>query len=83
MQILSPMISTNDTVDNNLNITISNNYKGQIDLKRIDEEGYTTKNNEHGYGLSIVKDIVNNNKKIIVETKCNNDIFTQNLKVKM
>lgn len=70
-------------LDCNLNVTISNNYSGQIDLETINEEGYTTKGKGHGYGLSLVKDIVDKNKKLIVDTKIKNNIFTQYLKVKM
>lgn len=70
-------------LDNNLNIIISNNYDGYIDLKSINQEGYTTKGGNHGYGLSLVKDIIGKNNKIIVDTKLKNNIFMQSLKVKM
>lgn len=43
-------------------ITISNNFEGLIDLNSIDKRGYSTKGEGHGYGLSLVKEIVNNNK---------------------
>lgn len=70
-------------LDNNINITISNNYDGQIDLKSINKDGYTTKGIEHGFGLSLVRDIVDNNKKFDINTTIQNNIFTQSLKIKM
>lgn len=70
-------------LDNDLNISISNNYDEEVDLKKINDEGYTTKGINHGYGLSLVKDIVEKNKKFSVNTKFINNIFMQNLKVKM
>lgn len=70
-------------LDGDLNISVSNNYEGEVDLDSINKVGYTTKGNEHGYGLSLVKDIISKNKKFIVNTKFTNEIFNQNLKIKM
>ena len=66
-----------------LNIEISNNYKGDIDLTKIDDKGYTSKSDGHGYGLSLVKEIINKNKKLENERKINKNIFTQKLKIKL
>lgn len=67
----------------NLYIKVSNNYKGQIDINRISEEGYTTKGKNHGYGLSLVKEIVNNNKLFENKIEISKDTFGQILVIKL
>lgn len=67
----------------NLVISISNNYKGKINESKLDSFGYTTKGTNHGYGLALVKDIINKNDKLENERKISKDIFTQILKIKM
>lgn len=62
-------------------IEISNRYKENIDLNNIDKEGYTTKGDGHGYGLSLVKEIVSNSKIFINERKVTKDIFKQTIKI--
>ena len=42
----------------NLHISIKNKFKGTIDVSKIDKSGYTTKGDGHGYGLSLVKNIL-------------------------
>jgi len=71
-------------VDNkDLCISITNNYKGKIQLDKISNKGYTTKENGHGYGLTLVKNIINNNGKMLENnTEINNDYFTQILIIK-
>ena len=69
--------------DNYLVITISNNFKGNLDIQKFEERGYTTKEQGHGYGLSLVKEILNKNHNII-NIKCfNGEIFSQILKIKI
>ena len=67
---------------NLLNIEVSNNYKNSIDLEKIFDKGYTTKGKNHGYGLYLVKNIIDNNN--IFENKVNisKKIFTQQLIIK-
>lgn len=64
-------------------IDISNRFDGKIDLDKIDEEGYTTKGEGHGYGLSLVKKLVNGNDCFINERKVNKDVFKQIIKFKI
>ena len=69
--------------EDQLIIKISNNYYGTLDLTRLGNHNFTTKGQKHGYGLGLVKDIVNNNNIFINEKYINGNIFTQVIKVKM
>lgn len=69
--------------DKVLIISISNNYKDKIEIDKIEDNGYTTKGKGHGYGLTLAKEIINNNKKLSNQKKINKDVFTQTLKIKM
>lgn len=69
--------------DDTLNIAITNNYVGNIDVDKIDESGYSTKGNSHGYGLALVKQILDNNKYIKNVRHVSEDEFTQEIKIKL
>lgn len=69
--------------DNDLIIAISNNYAHKIDLDKLEEKGYTTKENGHGYGLPLTREIINNNNRLKNEKRISKEIFTQVLKIKM
>lgn len=66
-----------------LNIKVSNNYKNNLDVTKIYEVGYTTKGKNHGYGLSLVKHIVSNNKLLDNKTEINKKFFSQILSIKL
>lgn len=64
-------------------ISISNNYESEFDIEKLEDKGYTTKTNGHGYGLVLVKELVNKNNKLSNERNISKDMFTQILKIKM
>lgn len=69
--------------DKDLNITISNTFDGEVQLNQINNMGYTSKGKGHGYGLALVKDIINKNKNLENITEFENGIFTQILIIKL
>lgn len=70
-------------MDDTLNIAITNNYVDNIDIDKMDDVGYSTKGNGHGYGLSLVKEIIDSCDNIINEKHISEDEFTQEIKIKM
>ena len=71
-------------MDNYLNIDITNNFKGNLDMNRLGNKNYTTKGDGHGYGLALVNKIISENSNVLINEKSiNGDRFTQTLKIKM
>lgn len=71
-------------MDNNLCIDITNNFKGSLDLEKISNIKYTTKGDGHGYGLTLVNKLLEEESdKLENEKSINRDTFTQTLKIKM
>lgn len=68
-------------LENKLCIAISNTFEGSIDLDKISELKYTTKGNGHGYGLNLVKEIINKESRFENIKMINDDVFTQILKI--
>ncbi|MEG2322550.1 MAG: GHKL domain-containing protein, partial [Bacilli bacterium] len=66
-----------------LGVSISNHFKEMPNLELIDQKGYTTKSSGHGFGLSLVKQIVDGNSEIVNERSITKDIFCQIVKIKM
>lgn len=63
--------------------SITNNFVGELDLEVLSIAKYSTKGNGRGYGLSLVKDIINKSNKLENLTEIFEDNFTQILKIKM
>lgn len=68
--------------NNDVEIIISNSYLGEVDIKNVNEKGYSTKGKSHGYGLSLVKNILENSNIFSSETTTCNGIYTQKLNIK-
>lgn len=70
----SKVIEINFNEDkNNLNIKISNKYTNNIDINKIGNKNYSTKEYKSGLGLNYIKKV--NNSKIKVNFKIINDLF--------
>ena len=51
-------------------------------IEKIYEKGYSTKGKNHGYGLPLVKNILENSDIFSSETTTCNGIYTQKLNIK-
>ena len=63
-------------------IIIENTYAGEIDTESIGKVRYTTKGKEHGYGLMMVKKILNEYKRFLSERIITDKLYIQKLKIK-
>lgn len=71
-------------LDNKLCVDVTNNFKGNLDLEKISDVKYTTKGDGHGYGLTLVNKLLEEeHEKLENEKSINRDTFTQTLKIKM
>ena len=68
--------------NNDVEIIISNSYLGKVDTKNVNEKGYSTKGKNRGYGLPLVKNILEHSDIFSSETITCNDIYTQKLNIK-
>lgn len=72
-----------DDENKELCFAISNNFSGFIDLDKIDNKGYSSKGSGRGYGLSLVKRIVDSDNRISLKREIMGDMFKQTIKIKM
>ena len=63
-------------------ISISNTYTNKLDIAKIDQSGYSTKGEGRGYGLSLVKDILEHDDSLRHEHELNGIYFVQKLYIK-
>ena len=63
--------------------SITNNFEGKLELDELSTTKYSTKGKGRGYGLSLVRDIINKSNKLENSTEIFEDNFTQNIKIKM
>jgi two-component system sensor histidine kinase AgrC len=84
MKILDKCIMISLFVDDSdLVIEVSNRFEGRIDIDLIDCEGYTTKGDGHGYGLSLVKKILSETDRFENIRSINKNIFKQSIRVRI
>ena len=63
-------------------IVIMNSYDGEINsVAKLFKEGYSTKGKNRGLGLSNLKEMVNKNKNVLLDTSIENNRFTQVLTI--
>lgn len=65
-----------------VSVIISNSYKGEIDQDNIEKDGYSTKGSGRGYGLSVVKHIINKNTIFESKTVVIKKLYIQKLRIK-
>lgn len=67
----------------NIILCIGNTYVGDIDLTKIGNDGYSTKGNNRGYGLSLVKELLSKHSDILSSDRIIMDnYYVQNLTIK-
>lgn len=70
-------------MDECLCIDISNRYKGNLELDKMENARFTTKGEGHGYGLTLVSEIIKSDRNLKNEKAVTKERFTQKLKIKM
>ena len=68
-------------MDNDLHIIIANTYKGEVDIEKINEYGYSSKGKNRGTGLHLVNKIVERNRMFERTTSKMDEYFVQELTV--
>ena len=68
-------------MDNDLHIIIANTYKGEVDIEKINEYGYSSKGENRGTGLHLVNKIVERNRMFERTTSKMDEYFVQELTV--
>jgi len=77
-QIIIEFINGEDSIE----FVLSNSYSGNISFAELDKEGYSTKGKNRGVGLSLVKDIIKNNKLLEQSREINGKFYVQKLYIK-
>ncbi len=62
---------------------LSNTYEGLIDFQHMDNERFSTKGKGRGYGLPLVKDIINKNNFLSQKREIDGKFFVQKLYIKI
>lgn len=70
------------TKDNEFQMIISNTYNNEVDKAKIGQERFSTKGNNRGHGLLLVKNLVKNNDIFEINTEVNDKLYIQYIKIK-
>lgn len=68
-----------ELIDESIVFSFSNTYAGAVDITNIDTAGFSTKGKGKGYGLSLVKDIINKNNNLSQQKEINGIYYVQRL----
>jgi Signal transduction histidine kinase regulating citrate/malate metabolism len=69
-----------EVIDEELNITVANTFKNRkINLNEIYEKGYSTKGDDRGLGLYILRSVVDKNSNMTLNTLIREGMFVQDL----
>lgn len=71
-----------ELINGNIVFSFSNTYTGSVDITNIDNAGFSTKGKGKGYGLSLVKDVINKNECLEQQREINGMYFVQKLIIK-
>lgn len=67
----------------NIILCLGNTFTGEVDLTKIDNEGYSTKGNNRGYGLPLAKDLLTKHSDILLaERTIIDNYYVQKLIIK-
>lgn len=64
-------------------INVRNTCTSHVNIKDLTKNGFTTKGRNHGYGLSLVSDIVKKEDALDIKFECDNGIFSATLVIKL
>ncbi|MCI8777847.1 MAG: GHKL domain-containing protein [Bacilli bacterium] len=64
-------------IDNQFVIVVANNFEGNLDLSEMDNIGYTTKGSGHGYGLALMKQLIDKNERLYNQKNIYGQKFVQ------
>ena len=64
-------------------ITVRNTCTFRVNIKDLTKNGFTTKGKNHGYGLSLVSDIVRKDDSLDIKFECDDDIFSATLVIRL
>jgi len=69
-------------IEHDISIVISNTIIDKVDLKQVGVKGYSTKGQNRGNGLYLIKKLLKNEDKISLSTKVINNYFVQELRIR-
>lgn len=70
-------------IDNEFVIVVANNFEGNLDLSEMDNIGYTTKGSGHGYGLALMKQLIDKNESLYNQKNIYGQKFVQKVILKL